>query len=195
MDQEKDKINYQIHALTMGELKGKQSVRATFRLPQQVIDLISVIAGQLGIKQKSLFDQLVEDVTVLNQMATEAKGYLSSEKKRRQKTFVISRNSLIALDYIAKEQQVPRDVLVEVSIRRLLPVIEAELEKHEKRKILLKELNDYLAQGEKLEKNARYYLGEEDVFFRMIEHQVSNCRKSVAALFSLVEKGKAMESW
>ena len=33
-------------------------VRATFRLPQQVIDLLSVIAAQLGIKQKLILKKI-----------------------------------------------------------------------------------------------------------------------------------------
>ena len=56
-------------------LRGRQSVRATFRLPSQVIALLSVAASQLGLKQKSLFDQLVEDRAVLEQVAQMADRY------------------------------------------------------------------------------------------------------------------------
>ena len=95
-------------SLTIEDLMGKQSVRATFRLPQQTIDLLSVIAGQLGIKQKSLFDQLIEDTSVLKQVAKEAQQYSSDSEDTRQKTFVISRSSLLSLNYIAKQQKIPR---------------------------------------------------------------------------------------
>ena len=47
--------------LTADLLKGKQSIRATFKLPPDIIRLLSIAASQLGIKQKTLFDQLVED--------------------------------------------------------------------------------------------------------------------------------------
>ena len=181
--------------LTLDDLKGKQSVRATFRLPKQVIDLLSVVAAQLGIKQKSLFDQLVEDTSVLGQLAEEAQNYFPREQERRQKTFVISRNSLVLLDLIAQKEQVPRDVLVEVSIKRLLPIIDVELKRHEKRKILLKEMKDYLAQGKNLLEKAGDLLGQDDNIYSMIENQLNLCERNVATVNSLVEKGKVMEDW
>lgn len=182
-------------ALSLNDLKGKQSVRTTFRLPGQVIELISVIAGQLGIKQKSLFDQLVEDVSVLSKVAEQARHYAGGDEERRQKTFVISRSSLLSLEYIAKAQHVPRDILVEVSIRRLLPLLESELEKHEKRKELLKQMNSHLESAKKLLANARSLLGDDDPVYRMIAQQTSLCQRNVEEVSALVEKGRAMESW
>jgi len=38
------------------DLRGRQSVRATFRLSEDCIDAISILSAQLGIKQKSVFD-------------------------------------------------------------------------------------------------------------------------------------------
>lgn len=181
--------------LSIDELKGRQSVRATFRLPKQAIELLSVIASQLGIKQKSLFDQLVEDISVLGRVAQEARSYPSGETERRQKTFVISRNSLVALDYIARQQGIPRDVLVEFSIRRLLPVIESELKKHEKRKILLEEMQDYLRQGQEILKRAEDLIGRDDQIYQMIAQQVDLCTRNAALISSMVEKGKPMEEW
>ena len=37
------------------DLKGRQSVRATFRLTQGCIEAISIVANQMGIKQKISF--------------------------------------------------------------------------------------------------------------------------------------------
>ncbi|MDJ0811543.1 MAG: hypothetical protein QNJ01_15680, partial [Desulfobacterales bacterium] len=51
------------------DLRGKQSVRATFRLTARAIDAISVVAFHLGIKQKSLFEHLIEDDQTLSQIA------------------------------------------------------------------------------------------------------------------------------
>ncbi|RPI51694.1 MAG: hypothetical protein EHM49_06780, partial [Deltaproteobacteria bacterium] len=65
-DANKENIILQSSGLTitaMG-LRGKQSVRATFRLPDHIIKLLGMVASQLGLKQKSLFDQLVEDKEV-----------------------------------------------------------------------------------------------------------------------------------
>ena len=118
--------------LTVDDLTGKQSVRATFRLPQQVIDLLTIIAGQLGIKQKSLFDQLVENTSITDKVAHEALDYAKRDAERHQKTFVISRSTLHSLNQISKKWQIARDILVEVYIKQLLPVIETELGKHKK---------------------------------------------------------------
>ncbi|MCK9296271.1 MAG: hypothetical protein M0P70_14435 [Desulfobulbaceae bacterium] len=181
--------------LSIDTLKGRQSVRATFRLPKQAIELLSVIASQLGIKQKSLFDQLVEDISVLGRIAREAQNYAPGEAERQQKTFVISRNSLVALDYIARQQGIPRDVLVEFSIRRLLPVIESELQRHEKRKILLKEMQDYLRQGQQILQRAAELIGKDDQLYQLIEQQVDLCARNTAMISSMVEKGKPMEEW
>ncbi|MGA7144017.1 MAG: hypothetical protein WBY47_05885 [Desulfobacterales bacterium] len=43
------------------DLKSRQSVRATFRLTQGGIEAMGLVANQMGIKQRSLFDHMVED--------------------------------------------------------------------------------------------------------------------------------------
>ena len=181
--------------LTMNDLKGKQSVRATFRLPQQVIELLSVISGQLGIKQKSLFDQLIENVAIFGEIIQEAQDYSPNESDRRQKTFVISRSSLLTLNHIAEKKKIPRDILVEVSIKRLLPVIETELEKHKNRKAILNEMRDYLQQGEKLLKKTGKLLSKDDLVYEMIKNQVTLAQKNVSAVSTIIERGLPMENW
>ena len=52
-------------------LRGKQSIRATFRLTANCINAINIVATQLGIKQKSLFDHLIEDPVILAAIASE----------------------------------------------------------------------------------------------------------------------------
>jgi len=181
--------------ISLDDLKGKQSVRATFRLPKEAIDLLGVIAAQLGIKQKSLFDQLVEDIGVLGQLAAEAQNYSPASRDRHQKTFVISRSSLVSLDSIAQQQHVPRDLLVEFSIKRLLPVIATELKKHEKRKVLLREMEGYLEHGKMLLAKADDLIGKDDELYAMLEHQVKLCERNVAVINSIVERGRPMEEW
>jgi hypothetical protein len=182
-------------SLTSDDLKGKQSVRATFRLPQQIIDLLSVIAGQLGIKQKSLFDQLVENVSLLEQVAREARNYSAGGDKRHQKTLVISRSSLLSLNKTAQERQIQRDILVEVYIKQLLPVIKTELEKHRRRKILLKEMKEYKQHGKTLLQRTGELLSKDDMLYGMIENQISIVTKNVAAVENIIEKGMPMEDW
>ena len=181
-------------ALTVDDLTGKQSVRATFKLPQQVIDLLTVIAGQLGIKQKSLFDQLVENASIMEKVTREAHDY-STEEERHQKTFVISRSTLLLLNQISKKQKIPRDILVEVYIKQLLPVIKTELEKHQQRKELLKEMRKYQDQGKKLLKAAEGLLGKDDMLYKKIKSQIKIANKNVATAEDLINKGMPMEDW
>lgn len=179
-------------ALSMAALQGKQSVRATFTLPKHIIDLLGIVASQLGVKQKSLFDQLVEDTGVLDQVAEEALEYTPAREGRRQKTFVLSRRSLISLEVVSREQQIPRDILVEYSIQRLLPVIAAEQEKHEKRKLLYDDMRTYLRQGEKLLKKANALLDNDDRVLMMIKNLVALCEKNTMEIETILEKGNTM---
>jgi len=61
--------------LTVGDLKKKQSVRATFKLPQQSIALLSMVARQLGVKQKSLFDQLLDEQVALTKLVRDSTDF------------------------------------------------------------------------------------------------------------------------
>ena len=116
------------------ELRGRQSVRATFKISEGCITAISVVASQMGIKQKSLFDHLVEDPEVLQAIADQLDRRRMESLRRVQKTFVLSRRSLDVLDHIAKTYHAPRDALVEYSVQRLMPIILAEKKKHQRRK-------------------------------------------------------------
>ncbi len=181
--------------LSFDTLKGRQSVRATFTLPKEAIELLGVIAAQLGIKQKSLFDHLIEDIGALGEMAVEAHGGTTSARERQQKTFVISRSSLVTLDAMAQQQRVPRDLLVEFSIKRLLPVLAAERKRHEQRKVLLGLAQEYLEQGRIFLRQAGELLGEEDELYTLLADQVTLSARNCAAINNIVERGKAMEEW
>lgn len=179
--------------LTADYLKGKQSVRATFKLPEQMIRLLSIAASQLGIKQKTLFDQLVEDRDILAQVALEAERYKPVVVERRQKTYVLSRNSLFSIEEVAREYHLPRDLLVEISINRLLPLIEAERKKQERRKLLLEEFELYQRHGEGLLQKARHLLGEEDPLSRQFENLLALGERNLEKMRQTVERGKGIE--
>ncbi len=181
--------------ISFDALRKKQSVRATFKLPGEIIDLLGVIAGQLGIKQKSLLDQLVEDTSVLVKLVQENEQLQEEQTTRRQKTFVISRSSLRSINDIAKKQNISRDALVEISIKRLLPIIETELEKHIIRKTILKEMKNYLKIGENLLDKTQNLLGKDDVLYDMLEKQVSLTQKNIVTVQAIIEKGMPMEEW
>ncbi|WP_300461454.1 hypothetical protein [Desulfobacula sp.] len=181
--------------LSFDALKGMQSVRATFTLPKHTINLLSAVANQLGVKQKSIFDSLVEDKNFLVKIADEAKNYQPKRSQRRQKTFVLSRNCLSALDTFAREYELPRDVLVEFSINQLHPVIAQEKERHENRKTLLKEMEDFQELGCRLMEKTRRLVGEDDNIFQKLEYVFNLYDKNITDLKTTIEKGKCMEAF
>ena len=182
-------------SLNADSLRGRQSVRATFRLPVEMVSLLSVAASLLGLKQKSLFDQLVEDRRVLEQVAAGAEGYQPSADRRRQKTYVLSRNSLAALDLVARTHGLPRDLLVEISISRLLPVLTAEQERQQNRKEVLAEVEQYRQQGQALLGRCERLLGVDDPASRQLAHLLDQCGRVARELRDQVERGRAMEDY
>ena len=101
------------------DLRGRQSVRATFKLSARAIDAISIVAVHLGIKQKSLFDHLIDDIRSLNIIAREIEKDRFDQLNRVQKTYVLSRSTLSSLEETSRKYNAPRDALVEYSIERL----------------------------------------------------------------------------
>ena len=93
-------------------LRGRQSVRATFKLSEKAIDAISIVSVHLGIKQKSLIDHLFEDNESLNLIAKEAQSDEFEQPNRIQKTYVLSRKTLSCLDRTSRTFDTPRDALV-----------------------------------------------------------------------------------
>jgi len=177
------------------ELRGRQSVRATFRLSEACIDAISILSAQLGIKQKSIFDHLMENAQVLKNMARELENTQFDRHQRIQKTFVISRRSLSFLDMISSEHNAPRDALVEYSVRRLLPIIARERKKHEKRKDLLAEISDHFAKGEKLLSKAEEMLGTDDSVVTKLRTAMSVYKNALNDIANFIERGKMIEKF
>jgi hypothetical protein len=175
------------------DLRGRQSVRATFKLTTKAIEAMSAVSIHLGIKQKSLFDHLIEDVETLEVLAKEIQTEHPVGPSRVQKTFVLSRRTLGCLEQVARAFQAPRDALVEYSILRLMPVIEKEKEKHHARKKVLKNLNAFLASGHEFLDAARSTLGEEDPVFDEIEHALKVLKEVRDRVSAFVEKGKIIE--
>ena len=157
---------------SFADLRGRQSVRATFRLSEKAINAISILSGQLGIKQKSLFDHLMEDTETLHLIAEglQHKKILSTD--RVQKTYVISRRSLSCLQRISRDFETSRDALIESSIQRLLPLIAQERERHRKRKEILDDLEGYLKEGNELLKRSRKILGADDPVYESLESAI-----------------------
>jgi len=177
------------------DLRGRQSVRATFKLSSRAIEALSIVAVHLGIKQKSLFDHLIEDVQTLNTIAREIEADQFRSLDRVQKTFVISRRTLVCLDEISKGSRAPRDALVEYSIQRLLPVIMREREKHRKRKKLRDEINLHVEEGLRLLERSKLLLGEDDPVTARLEAAMNYYNATRANIAHFVEKGDIIEEF
>lgn len=171
------------------DLRGRQSVRTTFRLSERSINALSILAAQLGIKQKSLFDHLIEDIHALHIIAG-ASGNLDPQGHRVAKTFVISRKTLENLEQVCTRFHTPRDVLVEFSIERIIPLISKEKEKHEKRKVLLRELQDFLVQGSTILDKAEESLGEDDFVFEKVLAMMKSVKNGCEEVESFVRRGR-----
>jgi hypothetical protein len=177
------------------ELRGKQSVRATFKLTEQSIHAITIVSVHLGIKQKSLFDHLIEDKKCLKLIAGEIKDKVFSKLNRIQKTYVLSRRTLLSLDQTAKNFNAPRDALVEYSIQRLIPVIAGEKEKHRKRKLILSDMAKHLEHGEKILQKSKQLLGKDDPVYCKFEAVIAACENAYNNIESFIERGEIIEDF
>ena len=195
-DQKKGPLNSMpLPQPSYSELRGRQSVRATFKLTERAIDAISVLSIHLGIKQKSLFDHLVNDTETLQLIAQEIPADKPAMPNRIQKTYVVSRKTLSCLDEISRRFKTPRDALVEYSIRRLTPLIVKERERHRKRKEILRELTDYLKQGERILRNSRESLGEDDPVYGRLEAAMAMMFNVYGQIQGFVERGNRIEEF
>jgi hypothetical protein len=177
------------------DLKSRQSVRASFRLTQGCIEAISIVANQMGIKQKSLFDHMAEDMESLKSIAQRIKQVKIDKKDRIQKTFVISRKSLASLDKISNMFDTSRDGLVEHSIQRLLPIISREQTKHKIRKEFLTKIKKHFQQGEKLLYDVRRQLGDDDPIINQIAIVISSYETVKENMESFIERSKDIETF
>ena len=177
------------------DLRGRQSVRATFKLSERAIEAMSIVSVHLGIKQKSLFDHLIEDAQSLNLIAREVESERFSTLNRVQKTYVISRKTLSSLDETSKRFNAPRDALVEYSIQRLIPVINRERERHRKRKEILRDMTELLENGLEVLQRSRSLLGEEDPVSVRFESAMRSLVSTQAHVKDFVEKGEIIEEF
>lgn len=188
-------LNIPLPRTSPSDLRGRQSVRATFKLPERTIDAVSIVAAHLGIKQKSLFDHLIEDVQSLCSIADEIRQKPFPQRTRVQKTYVISRRSLSSLEQISRDYDTPRDALIEYSVQRLLPIIRKEREKHRKRKEILDELAKLNAAGEQILMNSKTSLGEEDPVHAHLEAAMGVFQNALRKIDLFIERGKRIEDF
>lgn len=177
------------------DLRGKQSVRATFKLTARTISAVSIVAAHLGIKQKSLFDHLIEDIQSLSSIAGRIQNTEIKKQPGVQKTYVISRKALQSLDQISKDYDTPRDVLVEYSVQRLLPIINREREKHKNRKKIFSSLKQYVAMGQQIRDESMNLLGEEDPVYLKLKAAMGITENAYRDIALFIEKGSIIEDF
>jgi len=177
------------------DLRGKQSVRATFRLSKRAVETISILAVQLGIKQKSLFDHLIEDMEALDLIARRLDPGILQNIPRVQKTYVLNRRTLMCLDRTSREYNAPRDALVEYSIQRLLPVITRELEKHRIRKQMITETRKLFKQGNGMLRKMITSLGKDDPVSTQFIVAMQSFAHAQRQMEASVEKGEELEDF
>ena len=179
---------------TTADLRGRQSVRTTFKLSERSIGALSILACQLGIKQKSLFDHLIEDIHALRTIAGEL-NTVGQTVQKVAKTYVISRKTLENLEQVSEQFNTPRDALVEYSIERILPLLVREKEKHGKRKLMMEELQAYLHQGTALLTRAENDLGRDDPVFIEILAMMRSVTTCCHELEQCVLRGNKIENF
>ena len=176
-------------------LRAKQSVRATFKISRKAIDSLGLVALHMGIKQKSLFDHIIEDASTLKELARQIKMQQFKEKTRIQKTYVLSRKTIDILEAISDAHDLPRDALVEYSIMQLESVILTEKENHKKRKKLFKEVINHFDQGRELFTKSIDLLGENDPFCKRLEKALLAYNKEKNDIASFLKKSKPLEDF
>ncbi len=194
-EEEYNSKNELLAIVTSSGLRGRQSVRATFKLSSGCIEAISIVAAQLGIKQKSLFDHLAQDSESLNAIAREVKNARVKARNRVQKTYVISRQSLSLLDQISKAFNAPRDALVELSVRRLLPVIDTEQKKYEMRKAAFSGIQEHFEEGQRLLGQLTGQLGEDDPIVAKLSAVMDAYMGAAQAIETFLERTSGIEDF
>jgi hypothetical protein len=197
--QKKDEDNpmegFRLPEPSSADLRGRQSVRATFKLTEKAIDALSIVSVHLGIKQKSLFDHLIDDMESLGLIAREVESVKFRRLSRIQKTYVLSRSTLSCLERAARDFDAPRDALVEYSIQRLLPIIIRERERHRKRKELLEGLGRYVKDGERLLRYAKKSLGGDDPVYDKLEGAIATLFSAYRHIDDTIKKGEVIEDF
>ena len=185
-----DRKEFLMDLRDVSNLMERQSVRATFRLSIEFIDALRALSAQLGIKQKSLFDHLMEDKESLRAIAERISSNPLDKKTRIQKTFVISKKSLNALDIVSKASEASRDDLVEYSIQRLLPLLIEEQKKQHKRELALGKIADHFAQATNLLDDILTIVGEDDPIYKTMDSVLMAYENALDHMEDMITTGK-----
>lgn len=178
--------------VSLERLRGRQSVRTTFRLPEGIIVLLGMVAGQFGLQQKTLLDQLIDNAEFI-ELPEDDNDDLQEKRPVRPKTFVLSKRSLYILDKVSRQRGIPRDALVAAVIQQLLPILRAERVKQRKRQEIYAEMAAYLRHGQKLLARTAKVLGEDDPFLEQLARMVRTGEDGAAKMAEIIDRGRNIE--
>jgi hypothetical protein len=181
--------------MTSSALKGKQSVRTSFKLSDACIQAINIVSTQLGLKHRSLFDYLVEDTNALKAIAEDIGKIDNKQDEKNQKSYIISRETLKLIDDTCGDLNISRDTLIEHSVRRLLPIIEKEIRNHRRRKDMLEMVNKHYTDGSLVLNKIKDSVGTDDPIYRAFKNSVSSCKQVNTQIRHIVSKGKILEGF
>ena len=181
--------------MTTLALKGKQSVRTSFKLSEGCIHAINIVATQLGIKHRSLFDYMVEDTRSLEALAKEIVEKESNENKGFQKSFIVSRETLLVIDSLCKKLKVSRNTLIELSVRRLLPIIEKEMKNHLKREEMFELVDKHYQESRKVLNLIKKGVGTEDPAYKTYQTTVAACKQVRKQYKEIISKSKVIKGF
>lgn len=190
-----DRNDAPLESKNFKDLLGKKSVKATFRLKPEIISVLSILSAQLGIKQKSLFDYLLEDMNALHEIAGTSLPGRFDKVKRIRKTLVLSQKTLSALKVAAEHFSTSRDDIVERLIQRLLPVFENERIRQAEREKALVKIKEHFNQGKTLIHEIRRLVGKEDSLYQSFQAVMRSYAKAFADIETLVDKGKRIANF
>lgn len=188
----KKTIHLVITEQSTAQLRAKQSVRTTFRLPEKSIQAISILARQLGIRQKSIFDHLMQELDAADKSIQNEER---NTEPRVPKTFVISKGTLDYLEQISRRYSIPRDILMEHAINRILPLLDEEKHKHSKRKKVLEQLNALSKESLSALNQSMGELGEDDPVNIELHKMVRNIENSRRAVEQYLERNEKIEKF
>ena len=177
------------------DLRGRQSIRVAFKLTPNCIEAMNILGAHLRLKPKSLFDHMVQEPKTLEAIAAQANSVRTDDSPRVTKTYVISRDAALALDETARSLELSRDLLVEISVHHLMPLIQKEQVRHSARKILLSKMENHLKDGRKMCVDMERELGPNDPMCDRMNHVMGAYERAFAAMAEFIKKGENIEGF
>ena len=177
------------------DLRGRQSIRVTFKLTPGCIRAMNILGAHLRLKPKSLFDHMVRERKTLEAIAAQVDAVPTNKTPRATKTYVISRDAALILDEVARARGLSRDLLVESSVQHLMPLIQREQVRHNARKILLARMERHLKEGRKMYADMEGELGANDPMCDRMQHVMGAYERAFAVMAAFIKKGENIEGF